>query len=145
MRILLGLISAFGRLNRNAESKCPMLGNTLTINDGASRVLVKVNGSEPYSSEYCLKDPAGLFMYRAQIRHTTTKATPVKTAKDRHNFEIVKTVFAVPGVSPEVVTKFYFVMEQESNNSNVALADSVADLMIASTNSFLLDLLQYQS
>jgi len=48
-------------------------------------------------------------------------------------------------VSPEVVTKFYFVMEQESNNSNVALADSVADLMIASTNSFLLDLLQYQS
>lgn len=122
-----------------------MLGQTIVINDGTSRTLVKINSADPYSSEYYLRDPAGLFMYRLKIRHSTTKATPSKPAYDRHNVEVVKTVFAVSGVSPEVITKFYFVMEQEANNSNVALADSIADLMIASSNSFLLDLLQYQS
>lgn len=118
-----------------------MLGNTIVINDGTSRTLARINGGE-YSSEYFLRDTT--LQYVLKIRHSRTKATATKPAYERHNVEIVKTVFAV-GDTPAVVTKFYFVMEQEAGNTNVALADSICDLCIASSNSFLVDLLGWQS
>lgn len=118
-----------------------MLGNTIVINDGVARTLVRINGGD-YSSEYLLRDTT--LQYVMKIRHSRTKATATRPAYDRHNVEIVKTVFATSS-TPQVDTKFYFVMEQESNNTNVALADSICDLCIASSNSFLVDLLGWQS
>lgn len=118
-----------------------MLGNTITINDGVSRVLVKIN-QDSYSSEYLFRDST--LQYVMKIRHSRTKATATKPSYDRHNVEVVKTVYAT-GSTPQVDTKFYFVMEQEANNANVALADSICDLCIASTNSFLVDLLGWQN
>lgn len=118
-----------------------MLGNTLTINDGSSRVLAKIN-NDGYSSEYLFRDST--VQYVARIRHSRTKATATRPQYERHNFEVVKTVFATPS-TPQVDTKFYFVMEQEANNPNVALADSVCKLSTASANSFLVDLLGWQN
>lgn len=118
-----------------------MLGNTLTINDGESRVLVKIN-QDGYSSEYLLRTSTS--EYRAKIRHSRTKATALSQSYDRHNFEIVKTVFA-DGTDPEYHQKFYFVLERLASDSAVALADSIADLAIASSNAFLISLEGWES
>lgn len=118
-----------------------MLGNTIVINDGTARTLVRIN-QDNYSSEYFFRDTT--LQYVMKIRHSRTKATATKPSYDRHNVEIVKTVFAAGDV-PQVDTKFYFVMEQEPNNVNVAVADAICDLCIASSNSFLVDLLGWQS
>lgn len=118
-----------------------MIGNTITLNDGSERVLVKIN-QDNYSSEFMLRD--SLLQYVARIRHSRTKGTVASPQKERHNFEVVRTVFATD-TTPQVVTKFYFVMEQESSDTNVALADAVCDLSIASSQQFLKDLLAWQS
>lgn len=118
-----------------------MLGNTLTINDGSSRVLVKIN-QDNYSSEYLLRISTA--EYRAKIRHSRTKATSLRPSYDRHNFEIVKTVFAAGDVA-EYDQKFYFVMEQLASDDIVPLADSICDLAIASTNAFLVSLTGWES
>lgn len=118
-----------------------MLGNTLTINDGESRVLVKIT-QDHYSSEYMLR--TSTLQYVAKIRHSETKATSLRPSYDRHNFEIVKIVFATD-TTPEKRTKFYFVLEQEPSDDNVALADAACDLAIASSNAFLVSLLGWES
>jgi len=118
-----------------------MLSNTIVFNDGTSRTLAKIN-QDAYSSEYMFRDST--LQYVLKIRHSKTKATATVPSYDRHNVEVVKTVFAAGG-SPEVKTKYYFVMEQEGNNTNVALADAICDLCIASTNSFLVDILGWQN
>lgn len=98
-----------------------MLGNTLVINDGSSRTLVKIN-QDGYSSEYYLR--TATHIYRAFIRHSRTKATTTV---------------------PEFYEKFYFVDERLAGDTDVTLADAVADLAIASSNSFLNDIAGWQN
>lgn len=116
-----------------------MIGNTITINNGASKVLTLIN-QDGYSSEYLLKDTASEF--RLKIRHSSTKA-----GQDRHNVELVETVYAVEGTSPERIRKFYFVIENDPDDlaGPVANADAVADLAIATANAFLNQLMGWQS
>lgn len=118
-----------------------MLGQTLTINDGSPRVLVKIN-NDSYSGEYYLR--TSTTVYRAFIRHSRTKATATAPSYDRHNVEFVKTTLAV-GDSPETYQKFYFVDERLPGDTDVTLADAVADLAIASSNSFLNDIASWQN
>lgn len=123
------------------ESFAPMLGSTIVLNDGTERTLVKIN-QDSYGSEYLLRGSG--FQYVAKIRHSTTKANSDGLKYDRHNFEVVKTTFGTSG-APDTYLKFYFVMEALPSESAVALSDAVADLAIASANSFLNDLNGWQS
>lgn len=118
-----------------------MLGNTLVINDGSPRTLVKIN-QDGYSSEYYLR--TATHIYRAFIRHSRTKATTSVPSYDRHNVEFVKTTLAV-GAVPEFNEKFYFVDERLAGDTDVTLADAVCDLAIASSNSFLNDIAGWQN
>lgn len=119
-----------------------MLGNTLVLPQvGGDITLVKIN-QDGYSSEYLFRDTNG--QYRAKIRHTTTKATATRPAYDRHNVEVVQTVFAAGGVA-EYERKFYFVLEVKPGDTSVALADAVADLAILTSNAFLKSLLAWES
>jgi hypothetical protein len=115
-----------------------MLGNTLAV---AGATLVKVN-QDNYSSEYMFRDATHQLV--AKIRHTKTNATTSRPSYDRHNFEVVETVFP-DGEDAGYERKFYFVMEQLPQDTAVALADGVADLMIASTNAFLNALVGWES
>jgi hypothetical protein len=63
---------------------------------------------------------------------------------DRHNFEIVHTIFQAGDV-PQYERKFYFVIETKPGDTATALADAVADLMILSTNAFLVSLNGWES
>jgi hypothetical protein len=120
-----------------------MLGNTLTLPQaGGDKVLVKIN-QDGYSSEYLLRESTG--EYRAKIRHTfvgPTQARPYQA--DRHNFEVVQTIFA-DGDTPQYERKFYFVVESKPGDTATVLADAVADLMILSSNAFLLSLNGWES
>jgi hypothetical protein len=124
-----------------------MLGNTLVLPQaGGDITLIKIN-QDRYTSEYLYKSATGT--YRAKIRHnegttSRTNSDGVKVAYDRHNFEVVQTIFAAGDV-PEYERKFYFVLEVKPSETSVALADAVADLMIASSNAFMTSLLNFES
>jgi hypothetical protein len=120
-----------------------MLGNTLTIPQaGGDKVLVKIS-EQNYSSEYLLRNT--LDEYRARIRHTKVGPTTARPYEaDRHNFEIVHTIFQAGDV-PQYERKFYFVIETKPGDTATALADAVADLMILSTNAFLVSLNGWES
>lgn len=119
-----------------------MLGNTLVLPqiDG-DITLVKIN-QDSYSSEYLFRDATS--QYRARIRHTKTAARNGRPAYDRHNFEVVQTIFA-SGEVAEYERKFYFVIEHLPNDTSVALADAVSDLSIATSDAFLKSLLGWES
>jgi len=108
---------------------------------GNAKSLNKIN-QDSYGSEFLLRET--LVEYRAKVRHSTTKADANGVAYDRHNFEVVVTTFAA-GAVPEYHDKFYFVMERKASQTDVDMPDAVADLMIASTDAFLLKLNTWQS
>lgn len=119
-----------------------MLGNTLVLPvSGGDVTMVKIN-QDSYSSEYLFRDSTS--QYRAKIRHTKTNPSAGKPSADRHNFEVVQTVFAAGDVA-EYERKFYFVMEHQPHDTSVALGDAVADLAIASSNAFLVSLKGWES
>lgn len=119
-----------------------MLGNTLVLPvSGGDVTNVKIN-QDQYSSEYMFRDTTS--QYRCKIRHTRTKAAGGKPAYDRHNFEVVQTVFAAGDVA-EFERKFYFVWEHLPQDTSVLLGDAVADLVIASSNAFLVSLKGWES
>lgn len=118
-----------------------MFGNTLTLPHVDGNVVMKLINQDGYSSEYLFRD--ALHQYTFKIRHSKTK-NGGSASKDRHNVEVVETVFAVGDVA-EVERKFYFVIEQAPNDLSVKNADAVADLMIATSNAFLTSLLAWES
>lgn len=120
-----------------------MLGNTLTLPlAGGDKVLVKIS-EQNYSSEYLLRNT--LDEYRARIRHTKVGPTTQRPYEaDRHNFEVVHTTFQAGDV-PQYERKFYFVIETKPGDTATVLADGVADLMIATSNAFLVSLNGWES
>lgn len=119
-----------------------MLGNTLVLpQSGGDITMTKIN-QDQYSSEYLFRNSTS--QYRARIRHTKTTASNGRPSYDRHNFEVVQTIFAAGDV-PEYERKFYFVIEHLPNDTSVAMADAVADLSILSSNAFLVSLLGWES
>lgn len=112
---------------------------TITIN-GNAKALNKIN-QDNYGSEFLLREATQEI--RATVRHSTVKSKTGGVAHDRHNFEVVVTTFATETV-PEDYEKFYFVMERAPSVVDVDMPDAVADLMIASSDAFLLKLNTWQ-
>lgn len=119
-----------------------MIGNTITLTVGAAAKVLTLINQDAYSSEYLLKDSASEF--RLRIRHSKTKATATRIAMDRHNVELIETVYAA-GEVPEFERKFYMVIENKPDDLSVANVDAVADKAIASSNAFLNQLMGWES
>lgn len=118
-----------------------MLGNTLVLPLSSGNVtLVKIN-QDAYSSEYALR--TSTIVWTAKIRHSRVK-TSYGTMYDRHNFEVVKVTLAAGDV-PEFYQKFFFVDERKPGDTDVVLADGVADHVIAASNAFIASLVQWES
>lgn len=119
-----------------------MLGNTLTLTiSSVDFVLTKIR-EQDYSSEYLFRDST--HQLTARVRHSRTKASATRESYDRHNFEVVETIFKAGDVA-EYQRKFYFVQEQLASDTNVALADAVCDWAIASSDAKLVSLLGWES
>jgi len=108
---------------------------------GSAKSLNKIN-QDSFGSEFLLRET--LQEIRAKVRHSTSKADANGVVYERHNFEVVITIFATSTV-PEYHDKFYFVMERKASQTDVDMPDAVADLMIASTDAFLLKLNTWQT
>lgn len=120
-----------------------MLGDTFVLPQVGGDITLKKINQDGYSSEYLFRDATS--QYRVRVRHTKTNATPARPAiYDRHNFEVVQTIFAAGDVA-EYERKFYFVLEHKPGDTSVALGDAVADKVIASSNALLVSLLGWES
>lgn len=102
---------------------------------------VKIN-QDGYASEYLAKRTND--EVRVRIRHSKTKAVGDVVSKDRHNVEIVQTVYA-SGEVPEFTRKVYMVVEQLPSDSDVKLADALSDWLIATSDANLTALLGWES
>lgn len=87
-------------------------GATITITINAiAKVLNRVSDSEPYSSEYLLRESTG--EYRIKIRHSHSDPKGIDAFQrgvDRHNMEFTHIVYATP-TAKEIKRKIYTVME----------------------------------
>lgn len=119
-----------------------MFGNTLTLTINAVAIVMNKIREQDYSSEYLFRD--GTHQVVAKIRHSRTKASAITPSYDRHNFEVVQTIFA-DGTDPQFQRKFYFVQEQLASDTDVEMANAVCDWAIASSNASLVSLLGWES
>lgn len=121
-----------------------MFGNTLTLpHADGNRVLVKIDQSKPYESEYLLRDSTKETTMR--IRHTDSRPKyNGLVLVERHNVEIFERIFAV-GETPQKCRKWYIVGEQEPGDTDVKLVDSLADWLIATANANVISLLGKES
>jgi len=119
-----------------------MLANPLVLPQVGGNISVTKINQDVYSSEYLFRNATS--RYVAKIRHSKTKKGADGTEYDRHNFEVVQTTFAAGGVA-EFERKFYFVYENLPGDTSVDLGDAIADLMIASSNAFLVSLQNWES
>lgn len=101
----------------------------------------KIN-QDNYTSTYRFNDATN--EYRVTIRHTKTGGKNGSPAYDRHNVEVVRTVYAA-GAVPEYYQKFYFVIEQLPSDPSIVLADGISDLVIAAANAFPVSLMNWES
>lgn len=115
-----------------------MLGDTLTLPLSGGDVVLKKKQESGGTSEYGLI--TSTLNWTAKVRQSTVKASDGRTYH-RHNFEVVRVTFAVGDV-PEFYHKFYFVIENLPGDLTVNIEDAVADLMIASSNAFVSNLIQ---
>jgi len=111
----------------------------ITIN-GNAKSLNKIN-QDNYGSEFLLRE--SLIEYRAKVRHSKSKPDASGVVYERHNCEVVATTFATDTV-PETYEQFYIVMVRQASKTDVDLPDAVCDLLIASTDAFLLKLNTWQ-
>jgi len=80
---------------------------TLTVN-AVAKVLTKIN-QDGYSSEYLLRSSTE--SYSLKIRNSKFLDKSRGENRDRHNVEIVHTVFPVAPATQSTVRKYYFVAE----------------------------------
>lgn len=82
---------------------------TITINSVA-KVLNRIN-QDQYSSEYFLRGT--LDEFRLKIRHSSYTNSVTKKVADRHNVELVQTVYPVSPSIVQTIRKAYVVLENE--------------------------------
>jgi hypothetical protein len=119
-----------------------MLANPLVLPQTGGNISVTKIRYDDYSSEYLYRTSTS--RYVAKIRHSKVNKGVDKVEYDRHNFEVVQTIFAAGAVA-EYERKFYFVYDNLPSDTSVDLADAIADLMIASSNAFLVSLQNWES
>lgn len=118
-----------------------MFSNTVAlIVGGVTKTLTKIN-QDGYASEYLLRDT--LDSYRLKIRHSLAKRAGGATV-DRHNVEVVHTVYATLTVA-ELVRKTYLVFEQDTADVMINEVNALANWLIASTNASITSLANWES
>jgi len=120
-----------------------MLGDTFVLPHADGNITCNKINQDGYSSEYLYKGTTS--EYTVRVRHTKTKATTSRPAMDRHNVEVVQTIYAVPDVSDQYERKFYVVIENLPSDSDVKNVDALADWLIATANANVTKLLGWQS
>jgi ADP-ribosylglycohydrolase len=95
-----------------------MFSDTLTVTiNGAAKVLTRIN-QDQYSSEYRLRETLGEYTLRLRNTAYTDKTRAIRV--DRHNVELIHTLYPTGASSVATIRKAYFVFEND-------LTDTVVD------------------
>jgi hypothetical protein len=114
----------------------------VTIN-AVAKNLIRIN-QDGYSSEYLLKEATG--EYRAKLRNSSrTDSTRGGKVIDRHNIELVYTIYPVsPAIFP-TIRKEYIVFENDVGDDSALVAKLVAGLSAFTTEANATKLLNFES
>jgi len=96
-----------------------MFSDTLTVTINAvAKTLTRIN-QDKYSSEYFLRETTG--EYRMRLRNTSylDKTRPVPVTVDRHNVELIQTLYPVAPSVNSIVRKAYAVVENDRGDTIV--------------------------
>lgn len=116
----------------------------ITIN-GNAKSLVRIN-QDGYSSEYLLRSATGEL--RLNIRNTSRTDSKTGKVVERHNAELIDTVFPVAPATLSTVRKTYVVIENEQGDT---LLDPIYDasgllaFLTASSNANIVKMLNSES
>lgn len=117
---------------------------TVTIN-AVAKNLVRIN-QDQYSSEYLLRTTTN--EYRLRIRNSSYLDKKRNVSIDRHNVELIETIFPVAPATLSTIRKVYVVVENQQGDT---LADPVLHAagllawLTASTNANLTKLMNFES
>lgn len=117
---------------------------TVTIN-AVAKNLVRIN-QDGYSSEYLLRSATDEYVLRIRNSKYTDKKRGVSI--DRHNVELVHTVFPVAPSTTSTVRKAYAVIENQQGDTLTDPTNVAAGLfawLTASTNANITKLLNFES
>lgn len=117
---------------------------TVTIN-AVAQALVKIN-QDQYSSEYLLRTTTD--EHRLRIRNSSYLDKKRNVMIDRHNVELIHTIFPVLPATLSTVRKFYTVLENQQGDTladPAKVAEGVCNWLIASSRANLLKLLNFES
>lgn len=115
--------------------------STVTIN-GVAKNLVRIRHDD-YSSEYSLRGAADEL--RLFIRNSTYLDKKRGVVVDRHNVELVQTVFPVAPATRSVRRKAYVVVENEQGDTLVDPTKHAAGLLDFITESAIAQLMNNES
>jgi hypothetical protein len=114
-----------------------MLGDTFVLPHADGNITcVKIN-QDSFGSVY-------RYVSSTQRVVVTVKHSTTKSGKDRHNVEVVQTVFAT-AVAAEIVRKHYFVLENDPSDTDVKLLDATCDWLIATAGANISKLINWES
>lgn len=122
-----------------------MFSDTLTVTiNSVAKVLTRIN-QDKYSSEYFLRETAG--EYRLRIRNTSyvDKTRPVAVTVDRHNVELIQTIYPVSPAVNSTVRKGYVVVENDRGDTIVDPVKFWAGLVAFNTEANLTKLANFES
>lgn len=121
-----------------------MFSDTITITINAiAKILNRVN-QDSYGSEYYLRETLGQF--RLKLRNSTyADKTRGSIKVDRHNVELVHTVFPVAPATIPTIRKFYSVLENDQVDPVVDSAKFGAGTAAFLTEANLTKLLNWES
>nr|UJQ84927.1 MAG: hypothetical protein 2 [Leviviridae sp.] len=114
---------------------------TFTIN-AVAKVLTRIN-QDGYSSEYLLRETAG--EYRAKLRNSTYKSKDKSVTTDRHNLELVHTIYPVAPATSPTIRKTYVVFENDAGDALVDNAKTSLSVMAFLTEANITKLLNFES
>lgn len=99
--------------------------STVTIN-AVGKNLIRIN-QDGYSSEYLLKETTGEFSLRLRNSSYTSKDRAVKV--DRHNAELIHTIYGATSADPPTIRKAYMVFENDQGDDASEFEDFVTGLV----------------
>lgn len=120
-----------------------MFADTITVTiNSVAKVLTRIN-QDGYSSEYFLRETDGEF--RARLRNTsyTDKARSIKV--DRHNVELVHTIYPVSPATRPTIRKTYIVFEIDNGDVIATCAKETVGLEAFLTEANVLKLANWES
>lgn len=113
----------------------------ITIN-AVAKNLIRIR-QDDYSSEYLLKETDG--EYRLSLRNTSRTDTARGKVVDRHNAELIYTIYAVAPATVPTIRKVYSVFENDQGDALAINAKTVAGMSAFLTEANATKLLNFES